>query len=60
MDDALVRLAQAAARKARVIELLFFGGMSVDETAEVLAVSPQTVLRDWKLVKAWLTREMHS
>jgi len=53
--DALVRI---DARKARVIELRFFGGMSVDETAVVLAVSPQTVMRDWKLAKAWLTREL--
>jgi DNA-directed RNA polymerase specialized sigma24 family protein len=41
-----------------VIELRFFGGFSVDEVADVLAVSPQTVLRDWRLAKAWLQREM--
>ena len=46
------------ARKARVVELRFFGGLSVDETAAVLNVSPQTVLRDWRLAKVWLLREM--
>jgi DNA-directed RNA polymerase specialized sigma24 family protein len=45
-------------RKARVIELRFFGGLSVEETAEVLKISPQSVMRDWKLAKAWLGREM--
>jgi RNA polymerase sigma factor (TIGR02999 family) len=55
---ALDGLARIDVRKARVIELRFFGGLSVDETADVLAVSPQTVMRDWKLAKAWLTREM--
>ena len=47
-------------RKARVIELRFFGGLSVEETAEVLKLSPQSVMRDWKLAKAWLTRELAS
>jgi RNA polymerase sigma factor (sigma-70 family) len=45
-------------RKARVIELSFFGGLSVEETAEVLKISPQSVMRDWKLAKAWLKREL--
>jgi RNA polymerase sigma factor (TIGR02999 family) len=58
VDDALAALAQIDARKARVIELRFFGGLSVEESAEVLGVSPQTVMRDWKLAKAWLTREL--
>jgi RNA polymerase sigma factor (TIGR02999 family) len=58
IHEALDGLARVDARKARVIELRFFGGMSVDETAVVLAVSPQTVMRDWKLAKAWLTREL--
>lgn len=44
--------------KARVVEMRYFGGLSVEETAECLKVSPQTVLRDWKLAKAWLMREM--
>ena len=46
-------------RKARVIELRFFGGLSVQETAEVLKISPQSVMRDWKLAKAWLLRELN-
>jgi RNA polymerase sigma factor (TIGR02999 family) len=54
LDDALNELAGLDARKARVIELHYFGGMSVADSAEVLQVSPQTVLRDWKLAKAWL------
>jgi RNA polymerase sigma factor (TIGR02999 family) len=58
VDDALTALAQIDARKARVIELRFFGGLGVEESAEVLGVSPQTVMRDWKLAKAWLTREL--
>ena len=45
-------------RKSRVIELRFFGGLSVEETATVLEVSPETVMRDWKLAKAWLMREL--
>jgi len=58
VDDALAVFAQIDPRKANVVELRFFGGLSVDETAEVLAVSPQTVMRDWKLAKAWLMREL--
>jgi RNA polymerase sigma-70 factor, ECF subfamily len=58
LDDALNTLAQMDPRKARVIELRFFGGLSVEETAEVLRISPQSVMRDWKLAKAWLTREL--
>jgi RNA polymerase sigma factor (TIGR02999 family) len=54
LDDALNGLAEIDSRKYRVVELRFFGGLSVEETAEVLNVSPQTVLRDWKLAKAWL------
>jgi RNA polymerase sigma-70 factor (ECF subfamily) len=58
LDDALQALATFDERKARVVEMRFFGGLSVEETAEVLKVSPQTVLRDWKLAKVWLLREM--
>jgi RNA polymerase sigma factor (TIGR02999 family) len=58
VDAALVALESVDARKARVVELRFFGGLSVDETAAVLNVSPQTVLRDWRLAKVWLLREM--
>ena len=58
LDDALVALAAKDERKSRVVELRFFGGLSVEETAEVLKVSPDTVHRDWKLAKAWLARKM--
>jgi RNA polymerase sigma factor (TIGR02999 family) len=58
LDDSLDALSTLDPRKVRVVELRFFGGLSVEETAEVLKVSPQTVLRDWKLAKAWLLREM--
>jgi len=58
LDDALQALARLDARKTKVIELRFFGGLSVEETAMVLGVSADTVLRDWRLAKAWLTREM--
>ena len=58
IDEALEALARMDERKARNIELRFFGGMSVEETAAVLEVSPQTVMRDWKLAKAWLSREL--
>jgi RNA polymerase sigma factor (TIGR02999 family) len=58
LDDAVTALAVIDPRKARVIELRFFGGLSVEETAAVLKVSPHTVLRDWKLARAWLLREL--
>ncbi len=58
IDDALNTLGEMDPRKARVIELRFFGGLSVEETAEILKISPQSVMRDWKLAKAWLTREL--
>jgi RNA polymerase sigma factor (TIGR02999 family) len=58
LDQALDDLAHVDARKARVIELRFFGGFSVEETAEVLQISPQSVMRDWKLARAWLVREL--
>ena len=58
VDDALDVLAQFDERKSRVVELRFFGGLSVEETATVLKVSPETVMRDWKLAKAWLMREL--
>ena len=58
LDDALNALAVVDPRKARVIELRFFGGLSVEETAEVLKVSPDTVLRDWRLARAWLLTEL--
>lgn len=58
LDDALQALAAIDSRRARVIELRFFGGLTVEETADVLNVSRQTVLRDWKLARAWLSREL--
>ena len=58
VDDALNGLAKLDARKAKVVEMRFFGGLSVEETAAALNVSSQTVLRDWSLAKAWLRREM--
>ena len=58
LDDALKALAAVDPRKGRVVELRFFGGLSAQETATVLKVSPDTVLRDWRLAKAWLAREM--
>jgi RNA polymerase sigma factor (TIGR02999 family) len=58
LDDALEALAAFDMRKSRVIELRFFGGLSVEETATVLKVSPATVMGDWRLAKAWLQREM--
>jgi RNA polymerase sigma-70 factor, ECF subfamily len=60
LDASLERLATIDPRKARVVELRFFGGLSVEETGEVLGVSPQTVMRDWKLAKAWLFNEIKS
>jgi RNA polymerase sigma factor (TIGR02999 family) len=58
LDDALQALATFDERKSRVVELRFFGGLTVEETAAVLKVSPQTIRRDWQLAKAWLQREM--
>jgi RNA polymerase sigma factor (TIGR02999 family) len=58
LDDALARLATEDARKCQVVEMKFFGGLTADEIAESLNVSPETVLREWKLAKLWLLREM--
>jgi len=58
LDDALQALARVDARKSQVVELRYFGGLSIEETAEVLKVSPETVQRDWRLAKVWLLREM--
>jgi RNA polymerase sigma factor (TIGR02999 family) len=58
LDDALEALAKFDERKSRVVELRFFGGLSVEETAAVLTVSVDTVMRDWRLAKAWLQAEM--
>lgn len=58
VHEALEELAKFDARKGQIVELRFFGGLSIDETAEVLGVSPGTVMRDWTLAKAWLRREI--
>ena len=58
LDDALEELAKMDERKAKVVEMKFFGGMTVEETAAALKVSPDTVMRDWRLAKAWLSREL--
>ena len=58
LDDALNALAAVDPRKVRVVELRFFAGLSVNETAEVLKVAPDTVVRDWRLAKVWLHREL--
>ena len=60
LDEALQKLAEVDERKSRVVELRYFGGLSVEETAEVLGVSTVTVARDWKLAKAWLAREIRN
>jgi RNA polymerase sigma factor (TIGR02999 family) len=58
LDDALTELAKIDRRKSQVVELRFFGGLSVEETAEALHLSADTVMRDWRLAKAWLSREL--
>ncbi len=58
LDDALEALAQVDERRSKVVEMRFFGGLSVEETAEALGVSVDTVMRDWKLAKVWLLREL--
>ena len=58
LDQALDSLSKIDARKGRVVELRYFGGLTVDETAEVLQISAETVLRDWKMAKTWLFREL--
>ena len=58
LNDALERLATIDPRKSQVVELRFFGGLSVEEAAQVLNITPNTVLRDWRMAKAWLRREI--
>jgi RNA polymerase sigma factor (TIGR02999 family) len=58
LNDALEALSEMDHRKGRVVELRYFGGLTVDEVAEILRVSPDTVLRDWKMAKSWLLREL--
>ena len=56
LDEALKNLGEIDPRKSQIVELRFFGGLSIEETAEVLKVSPGTVMRDWTFAKAWLRR----
>jgi len=58
LDQALAKLGNLDARKSKVVELRFFGGLTVQETAEVLKISPETVMRDWGMARAWLLREL--
>jgi RNA polymerase sigma-70 factor (ECF subfamily) len=58
LDEALTRLAQLDSRQARVVELRFFAGLSIDESAEVMGISPATVKREWSMAKAWLRAEL--
>jgi RNA polymerase sigma factor (sigma-70 family) len=58
LDEALESLSKIDRRKSHVVELRFFGGLNVEETAEVLEISPETVQRDWKMAKTWLFREL--
>ncbi|MGA6988611.1 MAG: sigma-70 family RNA polymerase sigma factor [Terriglobales bacterium] len=58
LEQALTRLEESDARKSKVVELRFFGGMTVEETAEVLQISSETVMRDWSMARAWLQREL--
>ena len=58
LDDALTTLEGADPRRARIVELRFFAGLNVEETAEVVGVSPETVMRDWKVARAWLLTEL--
>jgi RNA polymerase sigma factor (TIGR02999 family) len=60
LDDALEALAAVDARKSQVVELRFFGGLTVEETAQALGISAETVHRDWRLAKAWLLRELRT
>jgi len=60
LDEALTRLADLSPRQTQIIELRFFGGLSVEETAEVLQIAPRTVKRDWRVARAWLHREVRN
>jgi RNA polymerase sigma-70 factor, ECF subfamily len=60
LEEALTRLSASDARKGQVVELRYFGGLTVEETAEALGMSPETVTRDWKVARLWLARELTS
>lgn len=59
LDDALNELARLDPQQSRIVEMRFFGGLSIEETAEVIGVSPTTIKREWATARAWLLREMH-
>ncbi len=59
LDDALKSLSEIDPHKSRIVELRYFGGLNVEETAEVLQTSPRTVMREWNLARAWLHRELN-
>jgi RNA polymerase sigma factor (TIGR02999 family) len=58
LDEALTRLAKMDRQQAKIVELRYFGGLTIEQTADVLGISPATIKRDWKLTKAWLYREL--
>jgi RNA polymerase sigma factor (sigma-70 family) len=58
LDDALRRLAEMDEQQARIVELRYFGGLTIEETSEVMGIAPATIKRDWKMTKAWLYREL--
>ena len=60
IDEALIKLAALDERQSRIVELRFFAGMSIEETAEVLGVAPVTIKRDWQVAKAWIRRELRA
>ena len=60
LDEALVRLGRLSERQARIVEYRFYGGMTVEETADALQVSPATIKREWATARAWLNRELHA
>ena len=60
LDDVLTSLAKLSQRQSEVVEMRYFGGLSVEETAQALRVSPETVMRDWRAAKAWLSAQLNS
>jgi DNA-directed RNA polymerase specialized sigma24 family protein len=60
LEEALIEFAKIDLRKSRVVELRYFGGLTAEETAEVLNISKVTVLRDWRMARAWLAREIRN
>ncbi|PYX61456.1 MAG: RNA polymerase subunit sigma-70, partial [Acidobacteria bacterium] len=58
LDEALIKLAEVDPQQARIVELRFFGGLTVEQAADILSISPATVKRNWNVAKAWLAREL--